>query len=162
LHINPLEFLAIIIEVWFCLAFIHRADPYGHRDWIVLIRADNTSALSWLRRAGCCRRPVVRRLAFFLHALLTSHSSRLSLQDLHISGKENYGADALSRPSRAHSVESAIAQSGSMLQGLSHYQVPLELLSTLREVVTSNSNEVFTVERMTKLLTLELSFFSSG
>ena len=96
LHINPLEFLAIIIEVWICLAFLWRADPHSRRDWIVLIRADNTSALSWIRSAGRCRRPVVRRLARFLQALLTFNPVRLSLQDLHIPGKENDGADALS------------------------------------------------------------------
>ena len=45
LHINTLEFLAIIINVWLCLYFIKRRPPNegGHH---VLVRADNTSAIS--------------------------------------------------------------------------------------------------------------------
>ena len=163
LHINPLEFLGIIIEVWFCLVFIRRADPYGCRDWIVRIRADNTSALSWMRSAARCRHPIVRRLARFLQAMLTFNTVRLSLQDLHIPGVANKSADLLSCPlTRAPSLASAIAQAGLELEGLSAYQVPRELLLTLLEVIDDSSTAAFTAARMTSLLTLVPNFLSSG
>jgi hypothetical protein len=48
LHINLLEFVAIIINLWLVLRWIRsvEAPPGGH---IVAVLADNTSALSWLR-----------------------------------------------------------------------------------------------------------------
>jgi hypothetical protein len=163
LHINPLEFIGIIIELWFCLAFIRQADPAGQRQWVVLIRADNTSALSWMLKAARCRDLVVRRLARFLQALLTFSPVPLSLQALHLPGTENESADILSRPiTRAPSVASAIALAGPTLQNLQHYQVPHELLSSLLEVVTGSSIEVFTEKRTTKLLTLVPAFSLVG
>jgi hypothetical protein len=163
LHINPLEFIGIIIELWFCLTFIRQADPASQRQWVVLIRADNTSALSWMLKAARCRDPVVRRLARFLQALLTFSPVFLSLQALHLPGMENESADILSRPiTRAPSVASAIEQAGPILQNLQHYQVPHELLSSLLEVVMGTSTEVFTEKRTTKLLTLVPSFSLVG
>ena len=159
LHINPLEFIAIVIELWFCMALIRRADPSCHRDWVVLIRADNTSALSWMRSAARCRHHIVRRLARFLQAMLTFTPIRLSLQDSHIPGVDNEVADLLSRPiSRAPSLASVIRQAGPHLPSdMRHYQVPRELLLTLLEVVTGTSTEVFSEPRMTRLSTLVLN-----
>ena len=52
LHINVLEFIAIIINIWIALTILrqpaHISKPGGH---IVRVLADNTSALSWLRYA---------------------------------------------------------------------------------------------------------------
>jgi hypothetical protein len=47
LHINLLEFIAIIINIWLALSWVRSAPtpPGGH---IIAILADNTSALSWL------------------------------------------------------------------------------------------------------------------
>ena len=51
LHINVLEFVAIIINVWLALYFL-RQDPDKVGGHIAAIWADNTSALSWLRHAS--------------------------------------------------------------------------------------------------------------
>jgi hypothetical protein len=51
LHINLLEFVAIIINLWLALRWIRsvKAPLGGH---VVAALADNTSALSWLRHAS--------------------------------------------------------------------------------------------------------------
>jgi hypothetical protein len=50
LHINVLELLAIIINVWIVLTWLQRLNvPSG--GWIISVLADNTSALSWLHFA---------------------------------------------------------------------------------------------------------------
>ena len=65
LHINPLEFIAIIVNVWFLLHFIRKEAPRegGHH---VLVCADNTSAISWMKYAA----PYEILLVFF--AVLSS------------------------------------------------------------------------------------------
>jgi hypothetical protein len=59
LHINILEFLALIINLWFVLwAIHHRAIPPG--GWILSLRTDNTSALSWLQHSARTKNPIVK------------------------------------------------------------------------------------------------------
>jgi len=51
LHINILEYIAIIIELWFVIILVIRLGP---RDggYVVTLKSDNTSALSWMRYAA--------------------------------------------------------------------------------------------------------------
>ena len=69
LHINVLEFVAIILNLWLIIILSqrHHVPVGGH---IFAVFADNTSALSWLRYASRSHRPNVRRLARFASALL--------------------------------------------------------------------------------------------
>ena len=69
LHINPLDFIAIFVNVWFAVRAIRTSPPRqgGHQ---VLVWADNTSALSWLRYAARDHRRQIRNLAYLLHGFL--------------------------------------------------------------------------------------------
>ena len=97
LHINPLEFLAIIINVWLALKLIATC-PYRATGYIVTLLSDNTSAISWLRTAGKCQDPCVRRLARLASSLIVQACSLTTLfQSQHIPGKQNDEADCLSR-----------------------------------------------------------------
>jgi hypothetical protein len=62
IHINLLEFIAIIINVWLALSWVRSAPtpPGGH---IIAILADNTSALFWLRYAAQSRRLPIQHIA---------------------------------------------------------------------------------------------------
>jgi hypothetical protein len=62
LHINLLEFVAIAINLWLAIWFIKK-DPNKPGGHVLLIEADNTSALSWLRHSARCHSiPVRNRL----------------------------------------------------------------------------------------------------
>jgi hypothetical protein len=54
LHINVLELIAIIINIWLALVFITQVSdiPSGH---IITMLVDNTSALSWMHYASCTK-----------------------------------------------------------------------------------------------------------
>jgi hypothetical protein len=96
LHINPLEFIAIIINVWLALKLI-ATHPFMATGYIVTLLSDNTSAISWLRTAGKCRDPAVRRLACLASALLIRGNSLTTIfNSRHIPGKQNDKADCLS------------------------------------------------------------------
>ena len=97
LHINVLEFVAMIIELWFVIILIQRHGPYPG-GYIVQLLGDNTTALSWLRYAARSHRPIVRDLSRFAMALTLSCPLSLKLSGKHLKGKLNIGADALSRP----------------------------------------------------------------
>jgi hypothetical protein len=163
LHINVLEFIAIIINVWFALFFAQRSDPSCSRDWIIQCLADNMSALSWQLHAACISTGIVRRLGRFLQALVTNTPLHLQLQGDHIEGKKNENPDLLSRPeSRAPLWESVISQGEGDLSRLCPYQVPPELLSTLLGIINGASIGVRCETRMTKLLTVEPKILPAG
>jgi len=137
IHINLLEFVAIFLDLWIVirrLAHLHHtlpsATPHGgHR---ILALADNTSAVSWLQYATRTKRPVIRRLARFLTAFLSSPfpAQLVRVQGRHLAGKLNVEADVLSRFELAPSWESAMQQH-SVLAPLPTCQLPRELLSLL-------------------------------
>jgi hypothetical protein len=58
-HINMLEFMAIIVNMWMLLKLINAGHkPEGYTDYTHIIAkflADNTSALLWLNHAGCTK-----------------------------------------------------------------------------------------------------------
>jgi hypothetical protein len=62
LHLNILEFVGVIINVWLA---IHFAKQDGHKagGHIIQILADNTSALSWMHYAARCHSRPVRHIS---------------------------------------------------------------------------------------------------
>ncbi|MGH3054149.1 MAG: hypothetical protein ACRDL7_04125, partial [Gaiellaceae bacterium] len=96
LHINTLELLAIIINLWMALSRVKAAGRIlgGH---IISVLADNTTALSWMKYAAQSHRLPVRRLSRFTSALTIFAGADCQLIGTHIPGKDNVGADALSR-----------------------------------------------------------------
>jgi len=74
LHINPLEFIAIIINVWLALKLLETC-PHVLTGYIITLLFDNTSAISWLQTAGNVRTLesvvllVLLPLSLFEHAL---------------------------------------------------------------------------------------------
>ena len=51
LHINPLEFIAIIINIWLALKLISTC-PYLATGYIINLLSDHTSAITWIQVAG--------------------------------------------------------------------------------------------------------------
>jgi hypothetical protein len=62
LHINPLEFLAAIINLWLVLKLVVQlpANPIGY---IIDLLSDNTSTLSWMQLTAQTRDPRLQPLA---------------------------------------------------------------------------------------------------
>ncbi len=86
-HINCLELLAVHLalrQFWPLLLGKH-----------VLVRTDNTAAVSYINRMGGIRSRRMSQLA--RHLLLWSHTRLKSLRAVHIPGELNRAADALSR-----------------------------------------------------------------
>lgn len=170
-HINILEFLAIIIDIWITVRLLFhglddpavaapRFPPGGH---ILMSRADNTSALSWLLYATRTRRPLVRRLAALLIAFL-SHplpAEFLAVQGTHIKGELNTGADVLSR-FKPHPSWESVMEAHPPLQSLPVFPLPRKLLSLLAGVLTTTLTGDWCDEATTELWTLELPAFVTG
>jgi len=134
LHINALEFLAIIINIWLILALLQsRTPPPG--GWIILVLCDNTSAISWMRYASRSRCPVIRGLARFLTGLLAFFPLHASLDADHIKGELNIEPDVLSRP-QEHPTWQDMFTAAPGLSTLSLYRIPRELLSELSSIVS--------------------------
>jgi hypothetical protein len=166
-HINILEFVAIVINVWFLIKFIERDEGKNSQKlFIASCLGDNTSALSWMRVAGRTRRPAVRRLARALAGLLTHHPYLLSFPQQHIRhirGVTNIAADALSRPlTVAPSWASAIRVASPTLDTCKPYQVPRALLTSLSGLISSEPTEAAFERTMTELLKLELRTLPPG
>jgi hypothetical protein len=178
LHINILEFFAIFIELWICLRQLFSAHsrgepsttsseapaesipPGGHR---LLARADNTSALSWLRYATRTKRPPVRRLARILTAFL-SHpfaASFVRVQGKHLAGIVNVSADHLSRFERSASWAAVMANCPN-LRHLRICLIPRELLLLLVSVYLQEQTEAWYETAMTALWTIESPVFVTG
>ncbi len=86
-HINCLELLAVHLA-------LRQFRPLllGKH---VLVRTDNTAAVSYINRMGGIRSRRMSQLA--CHLLLWSHTRLKSLRAVHIPGELNHAADALSR-----------------------------------------------------------------
>jgi hypothetical protein len=161
LHINILEFLAIIINLWFVLWVIRTRDtPPG--GWILSLRTDNTSALSWLQHSARTKNPIVRRLSRFLIQMLLQAHFPGTISSSHIPGKENDEADCVSRPeSRAPTWESVIAQC-SNLRNCTAYRPPQQLLLAISSLLSPRNPEVVSATQMTELLNLEPTILFDG
>jgi hypothetical protein len=163
-HINILEFFAIFIEIWIVvrqLFLAHEGSPRsteapaelippgGHR---ILVRADNTSALSWLRYATRTKRPPIRRIARLLTAFLCHlfTATYLHFQGKHLAGVVNVSADHLSRPEKSASW-AAVMRNCPNLTNLRICLIPRELLSILVSAYSTEQTEDW-FERATALL----------
>jgi len=119
LHINVLEFLALILNLWFMLWLLHGMGPCVG-EHIVQALADNRSALSWMWFASHSHSPPVHHLAHFAMALILFTDVQAQIMGVHLPGKENVGADALSHVHQFPLWGSAITAC-SQLQGLLAY-----------------------------------------
>jgi hypothetical protein len=180
LHINILEFIAIIIELWICLRQIHLASlaaigstlqitsdapaesipPGGHR---LLVRADNTSALSWLRYATRTKRAPVRRLARLLTSFLSQPfaASSVRVQGLHLAGRVNVSADHLSRFTKSASWAAVMANCPN-LQHLRICLLPASLLSLIVSAYLREQTEEWYETATTQLWTIASPSFVTG
>ena len=163
LHINPLEFIAIIINIWLALKLLSTY-PYLATGYIVNLLSDNTSAIAWIRVAGKAKDPGTRRLARLASALLVSACHLTTLfQTQHIPGKLNVEADCLSRLVRG-SVPSweYVINLCSRLSTCRICLLPLELVSTLADILSSPPIGVTYEEITTTLLLLEVNILPVG
>ena len=163
LHINPLEFLAVIINLWLflCLIKTQKRCPTGY---ILDLLSDNTSALSWMHFTATTKNPLLQPLARFASALLIQARSYLTrVQPRHIPGVQNDEADALSRyqNGRLRSFEDVIMRC-SPLQTCQICLLPRRLLSVLADLSSSRPIVGTYASQTTSLLMHEVSFLPDG
>ena len=163
LHINPLEFVAIILNLWLALKLLEEC-PSLATGYIVTLLSDNTSAISWMRSAGRCQDEGIRRLARLTAALLVRATLLTTLfQTRHIPGVQNDEADCLSRlvqklvPSWDYVIRQCCRLANCRLCLL-----PPELLSSLARLLSSPLTAGTYEDETTRLLTLELVILPLG
>ena len=156
-HINQLEFMALLISVYFALAL----SPPGSQP-VIQATGDNTSALSWMAYAARTKRPLVRRLARLMQCLLTCYPHYFAIQSNHIKGDDNGTADALSRFKIAPTWRVAIEVTSPRLDNCLPYLVPSELLIMLQNIVSSEQPGEWYVTKMTELWTVKPAILPSG
>jgi hypothetical protein len=163
LHINPLEFIATIINLWLLLILV-KSLPACATGYIVDILSDNTSALSWLKLTATTKDSRLQPLARFASALLIQARRQLvRVQPCHIKGDLNIEADALSRfqNGRLRSFADVIKRC-SRLATCRICLLPRRLLLTIADLCSSRPIEGTFDEITTNLLTHELDFLPSG
>jgi hypothetical protein len=163
LHINPLEFIAAIVNLWLLLKCIQNLPPCA-TGYIVDLLSDNTSALSWMKVTAATRNPDLQPLARFASALLVQASRLLTrVQPCHIPGKDNVEADALSRlqNGRLRCWADVIARC-SRLQTCRICLLPPELLLTLADLSSCRPIADTYDNVTTHLLTLDYDFLPDG
>jgi hypothetical protein len=162
LHINPLEFIAIIINMWFILYFVRTTEARegGHH---ILIRADNTSAISWMKYAARSHKRPIRNLAYFLQCLLLASQTAetVNFEGKHWPGTDNSIADGVSRPELYDSLASAIG-AFSPLQTCQPYRIPYGILSTLARWISFDEIAATSDGEVTNLLKLAPMPFDVG
>jgi hypothetical protein len=109
LHTKPLYIIGINISVFLALAWATNVifPAGGH---VFKIRAENTSALSWMKNMARNNNPIVRCLVRFLVAILLSSVIPCIPKGRHIPGEENVGANHISRPTLAPLWESGMEE----------------------------------------------------
>jgi hypothetical protein len=163
LQINILEFVAIVINLWFVLWFIRNQHPLPPGGHVIAVLADNTSALSWMKYAARSHALPIQHLSLFCQALLTlsNTSDMLTTAARHIPGVDNGAADSLSRPEVAPTLASAI-KLFPVLQTCHACQVPYSLLSRISKMLSSTSIGEQFVHETTSLLTIAPRIFPIG
>jgi len=86
LHINVLEFIALLVNVWFALATCHASDPLHQQHHISNFFTDNMLALSWMLQRAEQNAPTHADLLvsckhFSLFPLFISSSNHITSQD---------------------------------------------------------------------------------
>jgi hypothetical protein len=163
LHINPLEFLGCIINLWISIKVIQGMPPC-YTGYILDLWSDNTSALSWMRLTATTRNPRLQPLARLASTFLVIASQNLTrVQPCHIPGKLNIEADFLSRSENGHvpSWERVTAQC-SQLRTCLVCLLPRELLSSLAGLLSFGLTEGTYVQLATRLLTLDYATLPVG
>jgi hypothetical protein len=163
LHINPLEFIATIINLWLLLILV-KSLPECTTGYIVDILSDNTSALSWLKLTATTKDTRLQPLARFASAFLIQARRHLvRVQPRHIKGDINIEADALSRyqNGRLRSFADVIKRC-SRLETCRICLLPRRLLLTIADLCSSRPIEGTFDEITTSLLIHELDFLPNG
>jgi hypothetical protein len=163
LHINPLEFLGCIINLWIVIKLVQNLPP-RQTGYIIDLLSDNTSALSWMKLTATTRDPRLQPLARFASTLLVLASQLLTrVQSRHIPGIDNIEADFLSRSENGQvpTWGRAIAQC-SRLENCRICLLPRELLSSLAGLISSGLTEATYVVLTTRLLTLACDILPLG
>lgn len=166
LHINPLEYIGCIVNLWLTLKCVMELGP---RDggYILGLLADNTTALAWMSLASRTKNPALQSLARLGSALLVKAAELLTkICPLHIPGDQNVIADALSRPNDGdthspNALDFVIAQ-WSQLATCRICLLPSKLLSTIASVISSPPTGDEYGRITTELLTLEPKFLPIG
>jgi hypothetical protein len=150
LHINVLEFIAIIMGLWLIIVLSWRClAPVGSHIFAVF--ADNTSALSWLRYASCSHCANVHSLAHFTLALLFASGFQGKVQGHHLASHLNQGANALSHCITYPTWACLMAQCSQLLTCIT-YRLPCKLLSLLASMSSGAQTGEVSVAQMTRLL----------
>jgi hypothetical protein len=167
LHINPLEFIAALINLWIALRLIMDLGP-KNGGYILGLLSDNTSALSWMSVASRTPDPLLQGLARLGAALLVRAAALLTkVVPSHIAGKLNIEADALSRPVDSKGQQqipslASVIDECSRLRTCRICLLPFALLQRIASVTSSQQNGD-TFEQITiNLLRLELTFLPLG
>jgi len=166
LHINPLEFIGYIVNLWIALKLIPTF-PDVASGIIVSLTGDNTTGLSWMDFATDTSDPGIRHLARLASTLLvvaTSLTTPTRFQTTHIAGKLNKEADFLSRLLTGRKVPSW-EQSINECSRLATCRIcllPRELLTSIASLLSCSETEVQYEKLTTSLMTLELVILPVG
>ena len=164
LHINPLEYLAAIVNLWLALTFLMDAGPIDG-GYILQLNADNTSALAWFSEAARTPDPFLQGLARLGSAFLVCACRLLTkVVPTHIAGKKNVEADALSRPLAGNVVPPLdyVMQQWPHLQTCRVCLLPSRLLREIAAITSSQKTGVSFDMLATELLTLRPNILSRG
>jgi hypothetical protein len=156
LHINPLKFIACIVNLWLLIKLVQLLPPLL-TGYIVDLWSDNTSALSWMKLTASTRDPRLEPLARLASTFLVIASQHLTrVEPRHIPGKLNIEADYLSRSENGRTPwwDRVIAQC-SQLRTCQVCLLLHELLSSLAGLILSGLTEGTYVSLATSLLTLD-------
>ena len=129
--------------------------------------SDNTTALSWMSVASRTPDPFLQGLARLGSALLVQAARLLTkVIPIHIAGKENWEADALSRPDESHEGQvlpmDIVIQQWSRLQTCRAYLIPSKILTIIASICSTTQTEEKYDEITTQLLNLEPIGLSLG
>eukprot|EP00980_Cylindrotheca_fusiformis_P018620 scaffold6176_cov173-Cylindrotheca_fusiformis.AAC.4 len=173
LHINPLEFVAAIINLWVALKIIQQRGPIPG-GYVLGLLSDNTTALSWMSFTSRTPDPLLQGLARLGSALLVRATALLTkVLPSHIAGQLNIEADALSRPwtNSPTSTQSSLGQIPSLASVISKCSrlrtchvclLPSELLRTIASLTSSQRIEGTYEQITTGLMMLEPDFLPPG
>jgi len=137
LSINLLEYVAIIISLAAAATRLSQGLHLSHPHPLLSIFSDNTTAISWTKRAATSTAEG-KALARVLTSILIYNPS-LGLNSSFVAGKQNGVADAISRMStRAHTLTFAqLSQTYPILTGLHRFHPSQELLSRIWDALSS-------------------------
>jgi len=137
LSINLLEYIAIIISFAATITRVREGITLPQPNPSVQIYSDNTTAISWTKRAASSTKEG-KALAHILTSLLI-HNPSIGLSSKFIPGSENTVADSISRMStRSHlSTFSSLTQTYPSLRGLHRFHPSPDLLSRIWDALSS-------------------------